>query len=602
MTQTHPPIEDYAYLADGRSGALVSSKGSIDWLCFPRFDSPSTFARLLGDANNGHWTLGPVDASASTKRWYIEDSLVLCTEHTTASGTVRVTDSMAIADDADAPHRVVRVVEGQSGVVEMNTEIRVRFDYGSIMPWVQNTERGFTAVGGPDAVEFDADIKMTSEDFVTHADFSVAAGERIGFVLTWSPSHDEYPARADAVALLDETTNWWQQWSQHINYSGAYAAEAKSSLITLKGLSHRHTGGFVAAATTSLPEWIGGHRNWDYRYTWLRDASFTLGALLTTGCTNEATKFRDWLVRSLAGDPEKVQIMYGLAGERRLPEAELPWLSGYQNSPPVRIGNGAWDQLQIDIYGEVADALHIAQQAGMEADSESWQVQTAMLEWLEGNWDTPDDGIWESRGERARHTYSQVMAWVAFDRAARTNLGIEGTVDKDRWRAAAHRVHTSVTDNGLRSDGVFTQSFGEDPLDASALLIPVVGFLPPDDERVIATINAIDRELTNDGLVNRYSVDRSDDGVGGEEGTFLLCSFWMVEALAVSGRKAEATELYERLLSLRNDVGLLAEEYDPIAKRHLGNFPQAFSHVGMVNGATALCEHSVSHSEMRRAQ
>ncbi len=594
-----PPIEDYAYLSDCRSGALVSSAGSVDWLCFPRFDSPACFARLVGGDDSGHWSLGPAANGdrVRTNRWYLEDSLVLCTEHNTESGTVRVFDALTVSDDDAEPHRLVRIVEGRSGEVPMRSELRIRFDYGSIVPWVRRIDGGILAVGGPDAMTLTSDVDMHPDDMSTVAEFTVGAGDRVGFLMTWYRAADEPPPAGSAADLLEAATRWWQDWAARISYTGAYADDVRSSLVTLKGLSHRPSGGFVAAPTTSLPEWIGGTRNWDYRYCWLRDAAFTLGAMLTSGCTEEATAWRDWLLRAIAGDPGRVQIMYGLTGERRLPEIELDWLSGYAGSRPVRTGNGAWDQLQIDVYGEVAETLHLAREAGMEPDENAWQLQLAMLDWLEGNWNRPDDGIWEARGEPARHTYSQVMAWVAFDRAARTidQGGLPG--DADRWRRTAAEIHETVCANGVNADGVFIQTYGSDVLDASALLVPVVGFLPPSDRRVTATVEAIQRELTTDGLVHRYATDRSDDGVGGEEGTFLLCSFWMVDALALSGRRDQARQLYEHLLDLRNDVGLLAEEYDPGARRQLGNFPQAFSHIGIVGSAATLCDVTIGPAE-----
>ena len=596
------PIADYAYLGDGRSGALVSSGGSVDWWCAPRFDAPACFARILGDEDNGHWTLAPTDPVSTTRRGYLDDSLVLCTEHVTSSGTVRIVDCLAIEDDRHAAPRLVRLVEGQEGSVAMSSRLRIRFDYGSIVPWVRRTERGITAVGGPDALVLDADVEHHPEGFSTRAEFTVRAGHRFGFVLTSHPSHQQRPSPRTAEELVAETVSWWRTWVERISYDGDYAADVRRSLVVLKGLSSRETGGFVAAPTTSLPEWTGGSRNWNYRYCWLRDAAFTLEAMLASGCTEEAVAWRDWLVRAVGGDPGGLQIMYGLAGERRLPESVLDWLPGHANTRPVRVGNGAWEQIQLDVYGEVAETLALARAAGMQRDDEGWNMQLVMLDWLEGNWDRPDDGIWETRGGRARHTLSQVMSWVAFDRAARMVEQHQADGDASRWRALAADIHRTICAEGVNESGVFTQAFGSNALDASTLLIPIVGFLPPEDGRVTATIAAIERELTTDGLVHRYSTEETDDGVGGKEGAFLLCNFWMVDALALSDRVDEARCLYERLLDLRNDVGLLAEQYDPSSGQLLGNFPQAFSHVGIVNSAAALCGRHTGASQKRSAR
>ncbi|MEJ7799430.1 MAG: glycoside hydrolase family 15 protein [Ilumatobacter sp.] len=588
-------IEDYAMLSDSRSAALVSKAGSVDWLCFPRFDSGACFASLLGSPDNGHWSLGPVDETR-TVRSYRAGSLVLETTHSTASGVVVVVDAMVPAGDT---HRLVRSVEGRSGVVAMQTDVRVRFDYGSIVPWVTRSGRELHAVAGPDGLVLRTPIEMHGEGFATVGEFTVRAGDRVSFELVWYQSHRPPPPPIDVDDALDATMQWWMDWSSRLSYEGAYRDEVREALTVLKGLSHAATGSFVAAATTSLPEWIGGSRNWDYRYCWLRDATFTLLALLKGGCVDDARSWRDWLVRAVAGEPSRLQIMYGLAGERRLPEFELPWLDGFEGSKPVRVGNGAADQVQLDVFGEVMDAMHQARVHGMPPDENAWQVQAAMMERLEGNWQEPDEGIWEVRGGRDQFTHSKVMAWVAFDRAVKAveQQGLGG--DATRWRALRAQVHAEVCTNAADDRGVFTQSYGGRALDASTLLVPLVGFLPADDPRVVATVEAIQRELTIDGLVRRYQVDDAGDGVGGEEGAFLLCSFWLVDCLALMGRRDQATALYERLLGLRNDVGLLAEEYDPVAGQQLGNFPQAFSHVAIASSAMTLCPDRVGPTEER---
>ena len=586
-------------LSDSRSAALVSLAGSIDWLCFPRFDSGACFASLLGDQDNGHWSLAPVGPTRS-ERHYRPGSLVLETVHSTDTGVVAVID--ALVPDGDV-HRLVRLVEGRSGSVSMRSELRVRFDYGSIIPWVSRRDGGTCAVAGPEGLILRTPIGMHGEGYATVGDFTVREGDRVGFDLAWYPSHLAAPPPIDVESVLDATLEWWTDWSSRLSYDGAYRTDVHESLTVLKGLSHAATGSFVAAPTTSLPEWIGGARNWDYRYCWLRDATFTLLALLKAGCVDDARSWRDWLVRAVAGEPSRLQIMYGLAGERRLPEYELPWLGGFEGSTPVRIGNGAADQVQLDVFGEVMDAMHQARLNGLAFDENAWHIQQTMMEWLEGNWQHPDEGIWEVRGGRSQFTHSKVMAWVAFDRAVGTveHLGLDG--DADRWRAARSRIHAEVCANAVDDRGVFTQSYGRTALDASTLMIPLVGFLPATDPRVVATVEAIQRELTVDGLVMRYQVDGAgDDGVGGEEGAFLLCSFWLVDALALIGRGGEATALYERLLSLRNDVGLLSEEYDPVGGRQLGNFPQAFSHIAIAGTAMTLCPNHVGPSEQRRGR
>ncbi|WP_369356234.1 glycoside hydrolase family 15 protein [Streptomyces sp. cg2] len=586
----HPRIEDYALIGDLQTAALVGRDGSVDWLCLPRFDSPACFAALVGGRDNGHWTLAPRSAEARAERAYRGDSLILDTVWETPEGSVRVTDFMP---QRDRMPDLVRIVEGLRGRVEMRGELRLRFDYGRVVPWVRATEGSRVAVAGPDSVwlRTPAQGSTYGKDFSTRSDFAVAAGERTAFVLTWHPSHEPRPDQIDPFEALAETTDDWHTWSARCRYDGPYRAAVIRSLITLKALTYAPTGGIVAAPTTSLPEEPGGVRNWDYRYCWLRDASLTLNSLICAGYLDEAGAWRDWLLRAVAGAPDDLQIMYGLAGERRLPEFELPWLSGYQGSLPVRIGNAAVRQRQLDVYGEVIDSFHVARTAGLPAEPHAWSIQRALVDYLESTWRDPDEGIWEIRGPRRHFVHSKVMAWVAADRAVRAlerhpRLG----GDVNRWRAMRDDVHREVCARGYDADrGAFTQSYGSRELDAATLLIPRVGFLPGDDPRVVSTVDTVRRELSHDGLVRRYSTEgRSVDGLPGSEGAFLVCSFWLADALLLTGRRAAARKLFEHLLTLRNDVGLLSEEYDPAARRQLGNFPQAFSHVGLVGTAFAL--------------
>ncbi|ARH90604.1 glycoside hydrolase family 15 protein [Streptomyces sp. MOE7] len=586
----HPHIEDYALIGDLQTAALVHRDGSIDWLCLPRFDSPACFAALLGGRDNGHWTLSPHSPEARAERSYRGDSLILDTVWETSTGRVRVTDFMPQRDRAPD---VVRIVEGLDGSVEMRGVLRLRFDYGRVVPWVRAVEGSRVAVAGPDSVWLRTPSHGTTygKDFSTRSDFTVAAGERTAFVLTWHPSHEPRPDLIDPFDALADTLEDWRTWSARCRYDGPHRAAVIRSLITLKALTYAPTGGIVAAPTTSLPEEVGGVRNWDYRYCWLRDASLTLDALLAAGYLEEAGAWRDWLLRAVAGAPEDLQIMYGLAGERRLPEAELPWLAGYSGSTPVRIGNAAVEQRQLDVYGEVIDSFHIARAAGLPAEPHAWSIQRTVVDYLETTWRDPDEGLWEIRGPRRHFVHSKVMAWVAADRAVRAleaNPKLSG--DIDRWRAMRDEVHREVCERGYDPErGTFTQFYGSTELDAATLLIPRVGFLPGDDPRVVGTIDAVRRELTHDGLVRRYSSgDVPVDGLPGGEGAFLACSFWLVDALQLSGRRPEAVQLFERLLELRNDVGLLSEEYDPVAGRQLGNFPQAFSHIGLVGTSFGL--------------
>ncbi|MEE1754801.1 glycoside hydrolase family 15 protein [Streptomyces sp. SP18CS02] len=587
MTQR---IEDYALIGDLQTAALVGKDGSIDWLCLPRFDSAACFAALLGDEDNGHWRLAPKDATTCTRRGYVGDSAVLETVWETRTGTVRVTDFMPQRDQAPD---VIRIVEGVSGTVEMSGVLRLRFDFGSVVPWVRRTNGHRVAVAGPDSVwlRSEPEVKTWGQQFSTCSSFTVGAGDKVAFVLTWHPSHEPRPALVDPYEALEHTLEDWKSWASQCTYEGPYRDAVLRSLITLKALTYRPTGGIVAAPTTSLPEEPGGVRNWDYRYCWLRDSTLTLGALLSAGYLDEAAAWRDWLLRAVAGDPADLQIMYGLAGERRLPETELPWLRGYGGAAPVRTGNAAVQQLQLDVYGEVIDSLYLAREAGLAAKRHAWNLQLSLLGFLESIWRQPDEGLWEVRGPRRHFVHSKVMAWVAADRAVRT-LEEEPELHGDvaRWRAMRDEVHREVCEKGYDPvRNTFTQSYGSKELDAATLLIPRVGFLPPDDPRVIGTVDAVRDELGHNGFIRRYSTEGSSvDGLPGGEGTFLVCSFWLADALRMTGREREARELFERLLGLRNDVGLLAEEYDPSIRRQLGNFPQAFSHIGLVGTALAF--------------
>ncbi|MFG2950210.1 glycoside hydrolase family 15 protein [Streptomyces adustus] len=589
----HPPIEDYALIGDEQTAALVGRDGSVDWLCVPRFDSAACFARLLGDEDNGHWRIAPKDVEGPcTRRAYRPDTLVLDTEWDTPDGTVRVTDLMPQREHAPD---VVRIVEGVSGRVTVRSTLRLRFDYGSIVPWMRRSDGHRIAVAGPDSVWLRSEpaVHTWGEDFGTHSEFTVAEGERVAFVLTWHPSHQARPPLVDPYEALSSSVTDWRRWAARCTYDGPYRDAVVRSLITLKALSYAPTGGIVAAATTSLPEEMGGVRNWDYRFCWLRDSTLTLGALLSAGYHKEAAAWRDWLLRAVAGNPADLQIMYGLAGERRLPETELPWLAGYNGSAPVRSGNDAVTQLQLDVYGEVMDSLYLARCSGLSAKPHMWAMQGALLQFLQSAWRQPDEGLWEVRGGRRQFVHSKVMVWVAADRAVRTleeQPDLPG--DADAWRALRDEVHREVCEKGYDPErNTFTQYYGSRELDAALLLIPRVGFLPPEDPRVIGTVDAVRAELGHGGFVRRYDAeDTPVDGLPGGEGAFLACSFWLADALHMTGRTREARELFERLLGLTNDVGLLAEEYDPAAGRQLGNFPQAFSHIGLVNTALALAQ------------
>jgi GH15 family glucan-1,4-alpha-glucosidase len=578
-------IEDYALIGDLQTSALVDRNGSIDWMCLPRFDSDALFAALLGDETHGHWSVAPRDSEYRTSRRYRPNTLVLETEFETATGAVRLTDFMPPRDDDPV---LVRTVEGLRGHVEMRTKLVIRFNYGMTVPWVQRVDDALLAVAGPDALWIWSDVPMRGQDLTTVADFKVAESDRVSFTLMWKPSHqDTKPRRIDPERAGRETTKWWEDWSDGCTYQGEFRGQVVRSLITLKALTYGPTGGIVAAPTTSLPEKLGGERNWDYRYCWVRDATFSLYALMSGGYRTEAIAWRDWLLRAVAGHPEQLQIMYGPAGERRLTETELPWLPGYQDSKPVRIGNDAAGQFQLDVFGELMDAMHQARRHGIAPSDSAWDFQRALMEVLESTWYEPDDGIWEIRGPRQHFTHSKVMSWVAADRAVKAveHLELPGPVEK--WKALRNMIHREVLDNGYDSDlGAFTQRYGSKSLDGSLLMIPLVGFLPASDSRVVSTMEAIQERLTSDGLVLRYIEDDGDiDDLPSGEGVFLPCSFWMADNLWMTGRTEEAMALFDRLMGLSNDVGLFSEEYDPAGQRLLGNFPQAFTHVSMVNTA-----------------
>jgi len=594
-------IEDYALIGDLQTAALVERNGSIDWLCFPRFDSGACFAALLGTPDNGRWLVAPVDGGTVSRR-YVGPTLVLETTWETNTGAVRVLDFMPPRDQAPD---VVRIVEGLRGRVEMRSELVIRFDYGHIVPWVRRVDDSRLAIAGPDGLCFRTPTHTRGENMRTISTFTVEEGERVPLTLTWFPSHGDTPAPIDAGQALTETDDFWCEWSGKcsVEIPDEWGDILRRSLIVLKALTYEPTGGIVAAPTTSLPEWIGGVRNWDYRYCWLRDATLTLLALLHGEYADEAAAWRRWLLRAVAGDPADIQIMYGVAGERRLTEFELPWLAGYEGSAPVRIGNAASEQLQIDVFGEVMDALYQARVHGLAFEKHAWALQLTLLEYLERIWREPDEGIWEIRGERRHFVHSKVMAWVAFDRAVRTveTQPLAGPVE--RWREIRDEIHRDVCEHGYDAEiGSFTQSYGAKELDASLLLIPLVGFLPASDPRVRGTIEAIERDLVVDGFVLRYRTDANAvDGLPPGEGVFLPCSFWLVDCLELVDRHDDARALLERLVGLANDVGLLSEEYDPRAKRQLGNFPQAFTHLALVNSAFNVLPHLPSPMHSRHA-
>lgn len=590
------PIEDYGLIGDCHTAALVGRDGSIDWLCFPRFDSGACCAALLGGPEHGRWLIAPAGEVLGVRRRYRDGTLILETQFTTREGSVRIIDCMPLSNERSD---VLRIVEGVSGRVAMRMELVMRFDYGSIVPWVRKRDHTLLATAGPDTLELHTRVATRGENMKTVATFEVGPGERIPFVLNYRPSHLPVHAAIDAEQALAATEKEWREWSGRCTYEKHWGKEVVRSLITLKALTYAPTGGIVAAPTTSLPEQQGGVRNWDYRFCWLRDATFTLNALLLAGYQEEAIAWREWLLRTVAGSPADLQILYGVTGERRLDEYEVPWLPGYGGARPVRVGNAAAKQFQLDVYGEVMDTLHLARAAGLEPESAAWEVQLTLLEFLEKNWQQPDEGIWEVRGKRRHFTHSKVMAWVAFDRAVKdvTRHAVDGPVE--RWRKVRDEIHAQVCAHGFDDKrNTFVQSYGSPHLDASLLLIPQVGFLPPDDARVRGTIDAIERNLVVDGLVRRYATQTDVDELPAGEGTFLPCSFWLADALILSGRRDEGQALFERLLALGNDLGLLSEEYDTRGRHMLGNFPQALTHMALINTARLL---SIPAQHARRA-
>jgi GH15 family glucan-1,4-alpha-glucosidase len=583
------PIEDYALIGDCETAALVSRGGSIDWLCWPRFDSGACFAALLGEHEHGCWRMAPCAAVTATSRRYREGTLILETEMETADGAVTLIDFMP---PRGTTSDLIRVVVGRRGRVAMRTELVLRFDYGSTVPWVSRLSDGaLRAIAGPDMVVLRADVELHGESLTTVGEFEVGEGETRSFVLAYGASHEPPPRPCDAMASLADTEAFWHEWSSRCTYTGPWREAVLRSLMTLKALTYRPTGGIVAAATTSLPEQLGGTRNWDYRYCWLRDATLTLLALMDAGYYDEAVAWRDWLLRAAAGSPSQLSIMYGLAGERRLNESILSHLPGYERSVPVRIGNAAHAQRQLDVYGEVVAALHHARHAGIAESRDAWQLERALLAYLETIWQEPDEGLWEVRGGAQQFVHSKLMAWVAVDRGIKSaeRFGLDGPVD--RWRALRTRIHDDVCRHGYDpSIGAFVQAYGSKQLDASLLILPLVGFLEANDPRVVGTVAAIERRLLVDGLVMRYDSAETKDGLPPGEGAFLACSFWLADNYVLQGRRDDACALFERLLSLRNDVGLLAEEWDPRAKRLTGNFPQAFPHVALVGTALGLAK------------
>jgi len=577
-------------IGDTQTAALIGDDGSVDWMCAPRFDSGACFAALLGDQNHGRWLIAPAAGGRATRRRYRDHTLVLETEFETPEGAVRIIDFMPIRDQTVD---VVRIVEGLRGHVPMQMHLTIRFDYGQTIPWVRDIGGALVAVAGPDALVLRAPVETKGVGHSTVAEFTVRAGQRVPFSLAWYPSHQDVPRPRNTAWSLSRTESWWHNWSKKWTYDGDYPEAVQRSVITLKALTYAPTGGIVAAPTTSLPEWIGSVRNWDYRFCWLRDATFTLLSLLHAGYEEEARAWRGWLLRATAGEPDELQIMYGPAGERRLTEWEVPWLPGYQGSKPVRVGNAASEQFQLDVYGEVIDALYESRRGAIvERDLHALDLILTLLDFLEDAWKRPDEGIWEVRGPRQHFTHSKVMAWVAFDRAVRGlhEFGTQDDIDAaTRFAAIRDEIHAEVCAKAYDADRkTFVQAYGSSNLDAALLMMPLVGFLPATDERMQGTVAAIQRELTTDGFVRRYSTDAAVDGLPPGEGVFLPCTFWMADNLALIGRIDEARALFERLIGLANDVGLLAEEYDPESRRHLGNFPQAFTHVALVNSGFNL--------------
>jgi GH15 family glucan-1,4-alpha-glucosidase len=595
------PIEDYALIGDTRTAALVSRDGSIDWLCLPRFDSGACFAALVGDEENGTWSLAPQGHALAIKREYREDSMVLETVYDLeGGGRVRVVDAML---PGSSTPRVLRLVTGEAGRVAMRSSMRIRFDYGQVVPWIHRASGTVVAIAGPDALALYSDVELKGQDLSTVAEFWIGPGERVGFEMAYFASYEEQPGPSDVATALRRTDVFWREWARTCSYDGPWRPMVMRSLLTLKALTDARTGAVLAAPTTSLPEELGGVRNWDYRYCWLRDATFVLVALLNAGYEEEAFAWRGWLLRAVAGNPDQIQILYGLRGERRLPEFEAPWLRGYADSRPVRIGNAAAEQLQLDVYGEVADVMYQAHRAGLQPDTDEWSLTKAVVAAVEKRWSEPDRGLWEVRGPCRPFVHSKVLAWVALDRAicAIEQFGLDGPVD--RWRALRDQIHAEVCAKGYDPKReTFTQSYGSEEIDASALLIPLVGFLPPSDPRVVGTVAAVERELVSDGFVKRYTQPNIDtDGLPPGEGAFYACGFWLADNYVLQKRRKDARALFERLIATANDVGLLSEEYDCAEKRLVGNFPQAFSHVGLVNTAYNLAAES-KPAEQRRGK
>jgi GH15 family glucan-1,4-alpha-glucosidase len=574
-------------IGDCHTAALVSKQGSIDWFCLPHFDSPACFAALLGTAENGHWSITPAEPVRAIRRRYRDGTLILETEFETESGSATLVDCMI--PRAGMPE-LLRVVKGTRGQIQMKLELIIRFDYGAVVPWVRRNENGISAIAGPDMSRLRSDIPLHGENMKTEAEFTVAEGQEVSFDLTWYPSHSPEPKPVNVGVGIQKTEKWWREWSDRCTYQGKWRDAVLRSLITLKALTFLPTGGIVAAPTTSLPELLGGVRNWDYRFCWVRDATFALQSLLSAGYLDEAREWREWLLRAVAGSPSELNIVYGLHGERRLTELELPWLPGYANSAPVRIGNAAYTQYQLDIFGEIANTLFQAREAGLEPPKHARnEIALAMLEFLETGWERPDEGIWEVRGPRRHFVHSKMMAWVAVDRVTRSAEKGRFTIDLPHWKKLRAAIHEQVCRQGFDTElNSFVQYYGGKHLDASILMMPLVGFLPASDPRVMGTVKAIETHLMKNGFVGRYTQDPAVDGLPHGEGTFLPCSFWLVDNYELQGRHEEAVRMFERLLEVRNDVGLLSEEYDPIAKCQLGNFPQAFSHVGLVNTAFHL--------------
>ncbi|HEY6299585.1 MAG TPA: glycoside hydrolase family 15 protein [Candidatus Binatus sp.] len=582
------PIENYALIGNLRTAALVNRTGSIDWMCIPRFDSGACFASLLGTEENGRWLVAPQGGVKQVRRKYRDDTLVLETEFETESGVATVVDFMPVAE---RPGQVdlIRIVKGIRGQVPMRTELTIRFDYGHTIPWVRKRDYGISAISGPNAIAFRTAVPLDSKDFTTIGEFTISEGQSESFRLTGYPSHEDEPGDGDPLSKLSATEQRWRDWAGRCSCQGEWRDAVMRSLITLKALTYTPTGGIIAAPTTSLPECLGGPRNWDYRFCWLRDSTFTLYALLISGYTDEARAWREWLLRAIAGHPQDTQIMYGVAGERMLTELELPWLSCYEKSAPVRIGNAAHEQFQLDVYGEVIDTLHVARKYKLERNDDAWRLQSELMDFLESGWKQPDEGIWEVRGPRRDFTHSKVMAWVAVDRSVKEIRHGFGDGPLDRWLALRDEIHRDVCERGFDVErNAFVQYYGSKSLDASLLMIPLVGFLPAKDPRVVSTVAAIERELIYKGLVLRYPTETGVDGLPPGEGAFLPCTFWLADNYALAGRIQEARDLFLRLLDLRNDVGLLSEEYDPALRRQLGNFPQAFTHVSLVNTAHNL--------------